>query len=461
MKQDQQLARFSNELILKSRYKLTPLQQKIVMYVATMIQPNDKDFQVYSIPVVELEQRTNTKSRKRGDFYKTLNNNLDALVSTLIRWETETPLYGRCTWFSSADPRIYEGILVVDFKFDPVLKPLMLALKEHFTQFVFAEMVSLTSGYAIRLYQILKAHKDKQSKHTDVGRITYRVTDLMDLLGVQKTLKQYKHFKQKVLKLAQAQLKENTSIRFEFEEVKEGRKVASLVFSVYPNEPTTKEVEVLQESLFDIESPLDTSIQLLVLFGLKDEQAREICEKRFDYIADEKARTEAKELYKEDFEQMLNMYLKYAEDEANKKDDTFNKIGFFLKALKEFWMIPNAKKALARAKRREQARIEKAQKQETEDAFQVLSKAFFEEYTQSIYQAVEQTPSLLTDTLNELGLSYEGNDEALKLMKGFRHGYKIRRAIITKLPDSIAMLKSKYEAQFIALRKHERFKEYF
>ena len=46
----------SNDLIQKSRFKLSLQQQKVVLYLCSQIQQTDEDFRLYTIPIREFCQ---------------------------------------------------------------------------------------------------------------------------------------------------------------------------------------------------------------------------------------------------------------------------------------------------------------------------------------------------------------------------------------------------------------------
>ena len=93
----------------------------------------------------------------------------------------------------------------------------------------------------------------------------------MELLQVPKSLKRYSQFKQKVLQVAEKELKEHCDIYFTLEEEKEGRKVARLIFRIHKN--NHKEATE-QARLFDAAAPKDYTN----LYGMNCKVKGNICE---------------------------------------------------------------------------------------------------------------------------------------------------------------------------------------
>jgi len=57
-------------------------------------------------------------------------------------------------WLASAD--YFNKIGVVELEISEKLKPFLLQLKKNFTKYNFENVISLKSGYSIRIYELLK-----------------------------------------------------------------------------------------------------------------------------------------------------------------------------------------------------------------------------------------------------------------------------------------------------------------
>ena len=134
-------------------------------------------------------------------------------------------------WLCSA---IYKNDGKVILKFAPNLKPYMLKLKEFYTSYKLVNILSLKSKYSIRLYEILKYYQNTKKKETS---IIIDLKKLKKMIGATANyLSVYADFKRKVLLKSQSELIKLTDIKFYFEEIKEGRKVAKIKFVITSNE---------------------------------------------------------------------------------------------------------------------------------------------------------------------------------------------------------------------------------
>lgn len=81
MKSNKQIASVSNDLVLRSKYKLTATEQKLILFMASLIKPDDTDFNSQKVPFKEIERLFNQNNTKWGNIYADLDKLLDNLTS--------------------------------------------------------------------------------------------------------------------------------------------------------------------------------------------------------------------------------------------------------------------------------------------------------------------------------------------------------------------------------------------
>lgn len=222
-----------NEFI-NFRHTLTVQEARVFLSVVSQVEKDDIDFKPYRIDV---EQFVEAVGLKRKDMYSELKKVSDQLTSKKFRKEKEDGSFLITNYISSAEYRSGEGF--VELTFDPKLKPYLLGLKSHFTQYDIRNILSLRSIFSILLFQQLKQFER-------IGQRTYNLIDLKYKLNVDDKYKNYAHFREKVLEVAEKEIKENCDIYFKFVEVKKGRKVVGIEFYIYsqtpPREKLLKEI---------------------------------------------------------------------------------------------------------------------------------------------------------------------------------------------------------------------------
>ncbi|MBW9150370.1 replication initiation protein [Clostridium sp. CM028] len=209
----------SNNLI-NCNYNLSLQEQKIILTLASMVQPQDDNFKPYVFKIKDFMKLLGIDNKAKYTEIPKITKELMQKVFEIKKGNKVTQL----AWLSSAE---YEkGTGVVELEFSPKLKPYMLGLKEFYTSYKLGNVLSLKSKYSIRLYEILKSNAYRKC-------IEIEIEELKNMVGSkEKAYNIYNNFKNRILIKAQNELTEKTDINFRYEEIKTGRKVTSLKFYI-------------------------------------------------------------------------------------------------------------------------------------------------------------------------------------------------------------------------------------
>ena len=230
-----------NFALINAKYKLSTMELKFILNaISKLDSKHDTVLGEYSISVKEIEDEIGISeghhSRLKTFAKKIMSKPL------LIEKGKDFEVYN---WFSRIKYIDSEARFLV--RFEEGLKPYLLELKERFTPYNLKNILPLTSSYSIRIYQLLKEYEN-------LGKRTFELEDLHDILEIPKSYKIYNRFKEKVLHVAEAELKEHCDIYFTLKEKKRGRKVTELVFTIHSKqseaEINTDVIKVHKESNF-------------------------------------------------------------------------------------------------------------------------------------------------------------------------------------------------------------------
>ncbi|MEZ4953172.1 MAG: replication initiation protein [Saprospiraceae bacterium] len=234
VEQTKQVAAIANQFIQHARYKLTPREQKLILYMATLLKQEDSDFSTYLVPVSEIEYILKTdESKKHGSFYERLDMLLDSITDKKITFPTDftvdgVRLRGHINWVAGAVPKYNEdGVLCVEFGFSPQMKPFLLGLKEKFTRFEFLEVAKMKSGFSIRIYQMCKSYYYEHIRH---GRnvLAVSIREFKSRLGISDKYPDFRNFRRKVLNVAMEEINENTRLHIDYDFIKKGRNITDV-----------------------------------------------------------------------------------------------------------------------------------------------------------------------------------------------------------------------------------------
>jgi len=297
----------SNKLI-NCDYDLSVFEQKIILTLASMVQPQDTEFKEYEFKIKDFIKLLGLKTQTK---YTEVPKITKELMKKVFEIKEDKDII-QLSWLSSARYKTGEGKVIL--KFDSNLKPYMLGLKEFYTTYKLDNILSLKSKYSIRLYEILRSNLYKKC-------IEIELEELKNMVSANANyLKVYADFKNKVIIQAQKELKNKTDISFDFREIKTGRKVTSIKFYIKENKAlneitiglASSEVAATEESI----SSLDIK-EVQVIFTKHN-----ITQLEASYIL--KDAKNNLELIKQCYEYLLN------------KDKIDNIVGYMRKLVKGF-----------------------------------------------------------------------------------------------------------------------------
>jgi plasmid replication initiation protein len=236
--------------LAEARYELTAREQKLLLYVIAMIEPEDEDFKRY---VVNISEFAALADLQKDDLYRELRDLAKSLkqkpliIPHHFDHQTKSYLDLVTSWFETAYiGKNGAGYFAVTLS--PVLKPYLLQVKREFFRFRLYQVMQLRSGYAIRLYQWAKRWEFRKS-------VEISVQDLRTVLGANNStgssesrgnLAEYADFKRRAIKPAIDEINKKTDLSLGFRELKRAgsKAIDRLVFSI-KSEPAP-ELEVLQ-----------------------------------------------------------------------------------------------------------------------------------------------------------------------------------------------------------------------
>ncbi len=222
------------ENLVKARYKLSPLAIKFLSTIIANIKISDDVDQEYILQIKSFQEFTGQKTNR---IYELVEEALENLLKNPLKipLDKEETKFLMCNWISSA---IYDNG-EVNFLIDKRLRPILLQVKEKFLKYRLENILPLRSGYSIRLYEILKDIYNRETGYGKLAEIIYTLKDIREKLEVPKSYV-YGMLKKRILEKAKTDLEQYTDIIFDYEEIKTGRKIAHLKFTIRANPAKTE-----------------------------------------------------------------------------------------------------------------------------------------------------------------------------------------------------------------------------
>ena len=256
----------SNYFIMNCSYDLSLEEQKLILTLASMVQPTDEEFKAYNFKIADFIDLLGLETQTK---YTEIPKLTKELMKKVFEIQEGNAIL-QVAWLSSA--RYEKGSGVVTLKFSPDLKPYMLKLKEKFTQYQLANILSMRSKYSPRIYEILKCNEFKKQGHIEI-----EVEELRKLLKADNIYPLYADFKRKIIIQTQKELRKISDINFDFEEIKTGRKVTSLKFYIHSNKDKAHKNNSASDEIaatvsnYKEEIPMDHEDEIkLIILMMKD-----------------------------------------------------------------------------------------------------------------------------------------------------------------------------------------------
>ena len=207
--------------LVEANYRLSLTQQRIILFMTSLVQPEDEDFKTYRIYTKDLMSILNID---RSHLYTQMILMIRDLMRVVVTIPLPDEKHLDTHWIGSQKYEIGGGYS--DITFHPELKPFLLLLKEKFTTYKLENVMRLKSIYSIRIYELLKQYQG-------IGKRTITIGNLRKMLGIaEKEYHLYGDFKRKVILVAHKEINEKTDILFDYREIKLCRKVNELEFTI-------------------------------------------------------------------------------------------------------------------------------------------------------------------------------------------------------------------------------------
>ena len=212
--------------LINASYNLDLAEQRLILLAILEAResntPSDRDLTIHA------ESYINHFNVHRNTAYKVLKDACKNLFERRFSYQKLTAKGNLENVMSRWVQRVsyVENEALVRIRFSDDVVPLITNLEKHFTSYELEQVSSLTSAYAIRLYELLIAWRS-------TGKVSMLETkELRSRLGVLDTEHQrMESFKRRVLEPAIQQINDHTDIKAEYEQHKRGRSIIGFSFS--------------------------------------------------------------------------------------------------------------------------------------------------------------------------------------------------------------------------------------
>ena len=212
--------------LINASYNLDLVEQRLILLAIMEARESGKGINANDPLTVHAESYINQFSVHRNTAYQALKDACKDLFARQFSYQEQRPkgianITSR--WVSQI--AYIDNTASVELIFSPAIIPLITRLEKHFTSYEMKQISYLSTGYAVRLYEVLIAWRS-------IGKTpVIELTDFRKQIGVLDTEYNRMHdFKKRVLDPSIKQIKEHTDITVEVEQHKTGRFITGFSF---------------------------------------------------------------------------------------------------------------------------------------------------------------------------------------------------------------------------------------
>jgi plasmid replication initiation protein len=212
--------------LVEAYYSLSCIHQKMVLLLASLVKPTDKIFQEVTFKAKDLMSVLGVSAKNYAYLKKQTNTLAGNVIEMVLNDGKELR---QAPWLSYANYSKDGKDIIVKFKLNEAIQPFVIQLTGHFTKYRLSAVMTLSSSYSIRLYELL-------IQYLKVGERVIELSKLKRMLSIDENKHQrYPDFRRHVLMQAQKELSEKSDIDFTFEPIKKGKAVESVKFIIKRN----------------------------------------------------------------------------------------------------------------------------------------------------------------------------------------------------------------------------------
>ncbi len=202
---------------------------KLIRAAIMQIIPEDEELKPYIITIKELSELLKVSE---SNLYRDIDDITDDIIKNpvfikeinkhQIKW-IKIPWVSRCE---------YNSDIGVAIKLNDDLKPFLIKLKEHYTQYNLDSILTMKSTYSIRIFELLQ----EKIKTKLIGRageyVEISIQELRECCDCEDKYKSFNNFKTRVIDTACKEINALTMFRVKYDYLKHGKSIVAIVFHV-------------------------------------------------------------------------------------------------------------------------------------------------------------------------------------------------------------------------------------
>lgn len=217
----------SNDLI-KGKSNLSLNELKLLRLTIMQVIADDKDLMTYQIKIQDLAKILDITSQS---IYRDVMEMCKHLLQEIVYIGDGNPKHKwkMYQWCSTCEYN--EGTITI--KLHEKLKPHLIQLKQHYTQYMLQDILMLKTVYAVRLYELIREEMKSQKAYADkIVTVSLDVETIRKATDTENKYKKIGMFNQRVIVAAITEINDKSCYYVTYEYIKKSRKITGFKFKI-------------------------------------------------------------------------------------------------------------------------------------------------------------------------------------------------------------------------------------
>lgn len=222
--------------LIGGRQALKINSAKLIRAAIMQVVRDDTELKPYIVTIPELADLLRVP---RSNLYRDIDDITNDIISNPVYVCEE--VYGsggkrvrwiKIPWVTRCEYRSDVGVAL---KLNDELKPLLLNLRDHYTQYALEEILAMKSVYSIRLYELLQSKIMSRSVPREGAEVEMSLDEIRECCGCTgKSYEVFANLRQRVIDVGVKEINQKTFYDVSYTAVKKRRSVSSVVFRIEP-----------------------------------------------------------------------------------------------------------------------------------------------------------------------------------------------------------------------------------
>lgn len=203
---------------------------KLIRAAIMQIVPEDAELKPYIVTIKDLADLLGVPA---SNIYRDIEEITDDIIKNPVHVretkEGKTIRFIKMPWVSRCE---YKADVGVAIKLNEELKPFLLNLREHYTQYTLQEVLSMKSVYSIRIFEMLQSKIMSKTLPKDGMDIEISVQEIRECCDCEDKYSEFKNLRIKVIDKAVGEINKVSMYRVNYDYIKTGKSVTAIRFHI-------------------------------------------------------------------------------------------------------------------------------------------------------------------------------------------------------------------------------------